>query len=299
MGAVIEFRGVNYTYPLMEQPAIRDMSFTLERGRLYGVIGPNGGGKTTLCALIRGFAPSFYKGELTGQVLVDGKPTVEYAPGELSLRIGYVFQNPFNQISGVKETVFEEVAFGLENFGVPADEIKRRVVDIMEKTTIYHLARKHPFHLSGGQQQRLALASIIVLEPEILVIDEPTSQLDPEGTESVFEIIRTMKQEKKTIVLVEHKVDLIAEYADEVLVLKEGRILRKGPAAQVLGDMSLVNEGVQLPQAARDRIIISAKSSAANFLNAFIFVPSCVSYSHRGLSQRFTLVPMPISVAFR
>jgi energy-coupling factor transport system ATP-binding protein len=175
---------------------------------------------------------------------------VDYAPGELSLAIGYVFQNPFNQISGVKDTVFEEVAFGLENFGVPVDEIEQRVVDIMELTRITSLADKNPFELSGGQQQRLALASIIVLRPEILVIDEPTSQLDPEGTESVFEIIRMMKEEKKTIVLVEHKVDLVAEYADEVLILDKGALIHKGPVAALLRNEDLSKHGIALPQVA-------------------------------------------------
>jgi energy-coupling factor transport system ATP-binding protein len=250
MGTVIEFKNVTYTYPLGDTPTIQDCSFKLEQGGFYGIIGPNGSGKTTLCALIRGFCPSFYKGNLTGQVLINNKPTVDYAPGELSLAMGYVFQNPFNQISGVKETVFEEVAFGLENFGVPVDEIEQRVLDIMELTHITSLAEKNPFELSGGQQQRLALASIIVLEPKILVIDEPTSQLDPEGTESVFEIIRMMKEEKKTIVLVEHKVDLVAEYADEVLVLNKGKLIHKGPVAALLQDERLLKYGVALPQVA-------------------------------------------------
>lgn len=250
MGVVIEFKNVSYAYPLTQQPALRDMSFTLEEGKFYGVIGENGSGKTTLCSLIRGFAPSFYKGDLQGQVLVYGKPTTEYGTGELSLKIGYVFQNPFNQISGVKETLFEEVAFGLENFGVPVDEIEERVLEVMKMTNILSLADKNPFELSGGQMQRVALASVIVLKPDILVIDEPTSQLDPEGTESVFQIIETMKKEKKTVILVEHKIDLIAEYADEVLVLRDGQLIRKGRTADVLSDMSLTEQGVQLPQMA-------------------------------------------------
>lgn len=250
MGAVIQFKNVSYSYPLADTPAIKNLNLEIEEGRFYGVVGENGSGKTTLCALIRGFAPSFYKGELTGEVLVDGKPTVDYGPGELSLRIGYVFQNPFNQISGVKDTLFEEVAFGLENFGVPVDEIEERVTEVMKLTDIWHLAEKNPFELSGGQQQRAALASIIVLKPDILVIDEPTSQLDPEGTEKVFQIIEKLKHEKKTVILVEHKVDLVAEYADEVLVLRNGELIRSGDKRTVLSDMTLLEQGVQLPQMA-------------------------------------------------
>lgn len=198
-------------------------------------------------ALLRGFAPSFYKGEIKGEVLVEGKNINEYG-GELSQKIGFVFQNPFTQISGVKDTVFEEVAYGLENFGVPVEEIERRVIEVMKMTNIESLAEKNPFELSGGQMQRVALASVIVLEPDILIIDEPTSQLDPEGTESVFAIIKAMKDKQKTIILVEHKIDLIAEYADDVLVLKDGELIAVGDKNEILTDITLMEKGVALPQ---------------------------------------------------
>lgn len=249
MGYVIECKNVSYTYPLANEPSIRNVSLNIEEGKFYGIVGENGSGKTTLCAILRGFAPSFYQGEIEGEVLVYGKPIGEYG-GELATKIGYVFQNPFTQISGVKETVFEEVAYGLENFGVPVDEIVQRVEAIMKLTHIDSLAEKNPLELSGGQMQRVALASVIVLEPDILIIDEPTSQLDPQGTESVFEIIKMMKDKKKTIILVEHKIDLIAEYADDVLVLKGGKLIAGGDKAQVLSDVSLMEKGVQLPQVA-------------------------------------------------
>lgn len=249
MGCVMECKNVTYTYPLADEPSIRNVSLNIEEGKFYGIVGENGSGKTTLCAILRGFAPSFYQGDIQGEVLVYGKPIGEYG-GELATKIGYVFQNPFTQISGVKETVFEEVAYGLENFGVPVEEIVERVEAIMKLTHIDSLAEKNPLELSGGQMQRVALASVLVLEPDILIIDEPTSQLDPQGTESVFEIIKMMKDKKKTIILVEHKIDLIAEYADEVLVLRGGKLIAGGDKAQVLSDISLMERGVQLPQMA-------------------------------------------------
>ena len=249
MGYVMECKNVTYTYPLADAPSIRNVSLNIEEGKFYGIVGENGSGKTTLCAILRGFAPSFYQGDIQGEVLVYGKPIGEYG-GELATKIGYVFQNPFTQISGVKETVFEEVAYGLENFGVPVEEIVERVEAIMKLTHIDSLAEKNPLELSGGQMQRVALASVLVLEPDILIIDEPTSQLDPQGTESVFEIIKMMKDKKKTIILVEHKIDLIAEYADEVLVLRGGKLIAGGDKAQVLSDISLMEQGVQLPQMA-------------------------------------------------
>lgn len=244
---IISCRNVTYSYPLADNPALNNISVEVEKGKLYGVIGGNGAGKTTLCAVLRGFAPSFFKGEISGDVIFKGKPVSEYGP-ELSSMIGYVFQNPFNQISGIKDTVFEEVAYGLENFGVPVEEIEKRVIDVMKMADIEELADKSPYALSGGQMQRVALASVIVLEPELLIIDEPTSQLDPEGTESVFRIIEKMKEKGITIILVEHKIDLIAEFADKVIAMEDGKIVSQGEARDVLTDLSLMEHGVALPQ---------------------------------------------------
>lgn len=249
MDFVIQVDHVTYSYPLAKEPALKQLNVGIERGKFYGVIGENGAGKTSFCALLRGFIPEFYKGNMEGKVLVEGKAISEYG-GNIASKIGYVFQNPFTQISGVKDTVFEEVAYGLENMGVPVEEIEKRVVDVMRMTDIEALAEKNPFDLSGGQMQRVALASVIVLEPDILVIDEPTSQLDPEGTESVFAIIKALKERRKTIIFVEHKIDLIAEYADEVLVFKDGEIIASGDKQKILSDMSLAEKDVALPQVA-------------------------------------------------
>ena len=249
MDIIMECKDVNYTYPLTDKPQISDLNIKIERGKVYGVIGENGAGKTTFCDILRGFAPSFYKGERTGEVLFEGKPIEDYG-ADIAAKIGFVFQNPFSQISGVKDTVFEEVCYGLENFGVDEKEIEERAVAVMKLTNIESLAFKNPFEVSGGQMQRVALASVIVLEPDVLVIDEPTSQLDPQGTESVFEIIKAMKEKKKTIILVEHKIDLIAEYADEVIAFKDGKVIANGKAEDVLSDVSLMKQGVNLPQVA-------------------------------------------------
>lgn len=249
MSIIMECKNVSYQYPLTDKPTLHDINVQIEKGKVYGVVGENGAGKTTFCAVLRGFAPDFYQGKLEGEVLLEDKNIKEYG-GNISTRIGYVFQNPFTQISGVKDTVFEEVCYGLENFGVPVDEIVDRAMEVMKTTNIESLAMRNPFEISGGQMQRVALASVIVLEPDILIIDEPTSQLDPEGTESVFEVIKTMKDKHKTIVLVEHKIDLIAEYADEVIAFKDGTIVAKGKTDEVLSDVSLLGKGVNIPQVA-------------------------------------------------
>lgn len=247
----IELKHVTFSYTLAKNKALDDVSFTFEKGRFYGVIGENGGGKTTLCNLLRGLIPNFFKGELSGQVLYDGTDMKDLDVDALSVDIGYVFQNPFTQISGVKKTVFEEVALGLENLGVPPEEIVKRVIDVLKLLEIEHLALNNPTELSGGQRQRVAFASIIVMDPDILVIDEPTSQLDPEGSRRIFDIIETLKKRNKTIVLVEHKINMIAMYCDEVLVMKDGKLVRSGSAQEVLSDVSLPSLGVRLPEAAQ------------------------------------------------
>lgn len=246
---LIELNHVTYTYPLAKEPALKDVTCTLERGKFYGVIGENAGGKTTFCNLLRGLIPHFYQGKLEGEALVEGEDIRTLDENALSTKMGYIFQNPFTQISGVRKTVFEEIALGLENLGVPKEDMIRRVIEIAELLKIEHLLQNDPNRLSGGQRQKVAFASIIAMDMDIFVIDEPTSQLDPSGTEGIFEIIRMLKEQGKTIILVEHKVDLLAEYADEIIVIGEGTIQAKGPAKEVLSDLSLLEKGAMLPQA--------------------------------------------------
>lgn len=246
--SIITIKNLSYQYPISESDALKNVNVTIERGKLYALIGANGGGKTTLCNVIRGFIPHFYKGDLRGEVLIEGKDIREWEMGELSQKIGYVFQNPFTQISGVKDNVFEEIAFGLENLGMEPALIREKVDQVINMLEIGYLRDKNPFELSGGQKQRVALASIIVMEPDVLVIDEPTSQLDPKGTEEVFKIIELMKKKGKTIILVEHKIELIAEYADDVILLSEGEVAMQGSSQEVLTDERALAFGAALPQ---------------------------------------------------
>jgi len=249
--ALIEIDDFSYQYPVSDDFALKNITFSIEQGDFVGVIGPNGSGKTTLCNAIRGFVPSFYKGVSFGQILFEGKDLSKISSGELAVRIGYIFQNPFNQISYIKDTVFEELCFGLENLGVEPSEIIRRVEAIIDELGIGYLKDKNPFEISGGQQQRVALASILVMDPDVLVIDEPTSQLDPVGTEQVFAIIDLVKQKGKTVVLVEHKIDLVAEYADKIIVMDKGRIAFSGPTREILSDERLLDHDTQIPIYAR------------------------------------------------
>lgn len=247
----VQMKNVRYTYPLSERPALEHLDLTLERGKFYGIIGENASGKTTLCNLIRGLCPHFYLGELEGEALIDGQDVRTIDDQKLAVEIGFVFQNPFVQMSGIRETVFEEVGLGLENLGIPREDMMHRIVEVCRALHIDDLMEKNPLELSGGQCQRVAFASIIAMDADVMVIDEPTSQLDPEGTEDVFSIIQLLKGRDKTIILVEHKIDLIAEYCDEVIVMKDGHIALQGDTRSVLCDPRLPEWGAPVPAAAR------------------------------------------------
>jgi energy-coupling factor transport system ATP-binding protein len=241
--AIINLQNVTYKYPLTDSPALQNINVEVAEGEFVAVIGPNGAGKSTLCYTLAGFVPHFFKGELTGTVEVAGYESSQSTLHEWVLNVGLAFQNPFNQISGAKFTVFEELAFGLENIGVPRDEMRARVEAALDLTGIRDLSDRSPYSLSGGQQQRVALASILVMQPKILVLDEPTSQMDPIGTREVFAVIRRMTEQGMTVVLVEHKVEWIAEFADRVIALKEGQILLDGSPSKVLTSSTVAESG--------------------------------------------------------
>jgi len=243
-----KIENVNYKYPLEEKQALKNINIEIKKGEFWAVIGKNGSGKTTFCNMLRRFVPDFYKGELTGTITLEDKELKDYSQKELVQKIGFVFQNPFTQISGVKDTVFEEIAYGLENLGLDKGEIISKVEKILKLLEIEKLRDRNPYDLSGGQKQRVALASIIAMDPDILVIDEPTSQLDPKGTEDIFKIINLMANEGKTIILVEHKLELIAEYAQNILVLDEGEIILSGKAEEVLNNKILLEKEIGMTQ---------------------------------------------------
>jgi len=240
---IVKLRQVTYHYPFTQTPALQEIDLDIEEGEFVAIIGPNGAGKSTLCYTLAGFIPHFYKGELHGTVEVDGEIAQHSNLSDWVMKVGLVFQNPFNQISGAKYTVFEEVAFGLENSGVPRAEIIRRVEEVLEQIGIADLADRSPYSLSGGQQQRVALASILVMQPKVLVLDEPTSQMDPIGTREVFGAIRKMAEQGITVVMAEHKMEWIAQFADRVIALWEGKILLEGTPQQVLTDERLFEKG--------------------------------------------------------
>ena len=241
--AIIELENVIYQYPLTEKPALEEIDMKVEEGEFVALVGPNGAGKSSLCYTLSGFIPHFFRGELSGKVQVAGLQTQESSLSEWVLNVGLAFQNPFNQISGSKFSVFEELAFGLENIGIPRIEMIERVEKAMELTGISDLAKRSPYSLSGGQQQRVALTSILVMQPKVLVLDEPTSQLDPIGTREVFQVIKAMSNEGMTVVMAEHKIEWVAQFVDRIIALNQGKIIARGNPREVLTSPSLMEIG--------------------------------------------------------
>ena len=241
---MIAFRGVRYTYPDGTAPALDGIDLEIAEGEVCALIGPNGAGKSTFCYAASGFIPHHFQGTLEGDVLVAGRRTADQPLGELVKQCGLVFHNPLNQISGARFTVREELAFGLENLGVPRAEMVARIDRVLDLLDILDLAERSPFALSGGQQQRVALASILVMGPRVLLLDEPTAQLDPLGTKEVFAAIRALSRTGITVVLVEHKPELVAEFADRVVVLHAGKVRMDGAPRAVLGAAELHTLGI-------------------------------------------------------
>lgn len=242
---MISLDRVTYSYPGAKAPALRDVSLTVPAGQLCAVIGANGAGKSTLGYAIAGFVPHFYHGRLDGRVVVAGRDTRDTPLSELVLSAGLVFENPFNQISGTKFTVREEIAFGLENLGVPPESMPERVDAVMGLVGIRELADRSPLALSGGQMQRVAIASVLVMRPRVLILDEPTSQLDPIGSRDVFAAVRALATGgETTVVIIEHKLEWVAEFADRAIALADGRLVADGRPADVLPDDSLIQHGI-------------------------------------------------------
>lgn len=245
--SVIVVENLRYRYPRQTHLALDGVSFRVEPGEFVGIVGPNKAGKSTLCQALVGLVPHFYKGAIGGRVEVAGLDVHASTVAEVSRRAGLVFQSPFTQMSGAKFTVYEEVAFGLEHAGIPRDEMVRRIEWALRLLGLWELRDRNPFALSGGQMQRLAIASVLVMQPEVLILDEPTSQLDPAGTSEVFAAVADLCRQGMTVVMAEHKVDRIAAQADKVLVLDRGQVVAWGPPGEVFSLDGLTARGVAVP----------------------------------------------------
>ena len=245
--AYIKVENLKYRYPNTTKLALDGLDFEIEKGSFIGIIGENGAGKSTLCQAFNGLVPGFFKGAYGGKVLIGDTEVAKTTVSKLCQKVGLVFQNPFNQLSGAKETVFEEIAFGLQNFGVPKEEMISRVNEVMELLDIADYRDRNPFDLSGGQMQRVALAGILAMKPEVIVLDEPTSQLDPAGSEEVFAAVDKLAKSGITIIMVEQKLEKLAEYCDRILLLHQGKQIAFDSPEQIFSREDLQNYGVNPP----------------------------------------------------
>jgi len=243
--------GVSYRYPGYARQVLLDIDLTLGDGEIVGLVGPNEAGKSTLCLVLSGLAPASVGGVLAGTVTIDGETTAGLKSYELARLIGLVFQNPNTQRSGVTATVFEEVALGPVNLGLPVAETVERTRWAMAALRIEDLAERDPARLSGGQAQLVAIASILAMRPRHLVLDEPTAQLDPEGTRLVAEALRDLASTGTALLIAEHKTDVLARICQRVVAIDAGRIVLDAPAAEGFADSRLPAIGVEAPAVVR------------------------------------------------
>jgi len=248
--ALIEAKNLSYTYPGATKQSIQDVSITIEKGDFVILTGPSGCGKTTLCRCFNGLIPHFYSGKLEGTLTVANLKVVDCTIHELAKHVGFVFQNPENQLFAL--SVEKDVAFGLENFGMSRDEMRKRVDWALQIAGIESLRERAPHELSGGQQQRVAIASVLAMQPEVIVLDEPTSFLDPVGAVKIFEVINELNKKLGiTVVLVEHRLDLASKYANHVIVMDEGKVVLDGEPRKVFNSEEARLIGVGIPKATR------------------------------------------------
>ena len=245
--SVITVENLRYRYPHAKELALDGLDFSVEKGEFIGIIGENGAGKSTLSQALMGLVPQFYKGAYGGTVMVDGIEAGRTPVAQLCGHVGLVFQNPFNQLSGAKDNVYEEVAFGMQNLGVPAEEMKGRVEEALKLLDIWQYRDRNPFDLSGGQMQRVAIASVLVMRPDVMILDEPTSQLDPEGSDEVFKAVETLTGSGITILMIEQKIEKLAAYCDRILLLHRGKQIAFDTPQKVFSMPDLNNYGIQAP----------------------------------------------------
>lgn len=244
---------VTYRYAGAPRPSLHDLSLQLADGEVVGLVGASEAGKTTLCLVASGLAPRTVGGTLTGRVLLDGEETASRPMHELAGRVGIAFASPATQLSGVAATVYEEVAFGPMNLGVPRPELIARTEEALNALQIQALADRDPARLSGGQQQLVAIAGLLALRPSHLVLDEPTAQLDPAGTAMVAAALNRLAANGASILVAEHKTDLLTHICSRVVALAAGRVALDGAVGTVLADPRLSDLGVAPPAAVRLR----------------------------------------------
>ncbi len=240
--------GLTWKYASSDRWILEDLSFEVEQGEFLAITGPTGAGKTTLCLSLTGIIPHGYNGTWEGIVTIGNLDTRKHGAASLAQRVGIVFQDPESQF--LTMSVRDEIAFGPENLALPRDEITKRIENASKIVRIDDCLDRAPYELSGGQKQRVAIAAALAMQPEVLILDEPTGQLDPIGKMEVFAVLEELRKSKAiTIILVEHLTEEIVKHADRIMLLYNGKIERLEKTAKFFDDVDFVaKKGVPIPQ---------------------------------------------------
>lgn len=248
---------LSFTYPDGTQ-ALKNINIEIEKGEKVAIIGPNGAGKSTLFSHFNGLTEP-----TSGCVKIEGK-AISFEKDELlkvRQKVGIVFQDPNDQLFA--PTVKEDIAFGPMNLGLSYDEVEKRVEDALKMVGMENYEDKTPHHLSGGQQKRIAIAGIIAMKPELMILDEPTAGLDPDGVEKVLNIMNQLNEEGMTLIISSHDIDMISKYADKIFVLYNGEIIESGNKNKIFSDMDLLKKA-HLRTPITTEILYNLKESGLN-----------------------------------
>jgi energy-coupling factor transporter ATP-binding protein EcfA2 len=267
----LDLQVASYRYPGFARPVLRDISLIIPDGQTVGLVGPNEAGKSTLCLVASGLAPASVGGDLKGTLTIDGDLMAGRMTYELAERVVVGFQNPNTQRSGIAATVFEEVALGPMNLGLPIAETMERTRTALGLLRLEPIAERHPARLSGGQAQLVGIASLLAMRPGHVILDEPTAQLDPAGTRLVAQALRQLALTGTSLLIAEHKTDLLDGLCERTLVLNDGRVVLDGPTAEVLADPTLTELGVEPPARIRlERALTAAGVNAGGALERIL-----------------------------
>ena len=238
---IVTFKNFSWKYSGYRGWTLHNINLSINKGEFIGIIGKIGSGRTTFCSSMLGLIPHFYPGIMEGEIIVDGINVKEASISELSTHVGLAFQSPANQLTGAGTTNEEELAFGLQNLGVPSEEMHKRVKEMLELIGLENFSKRSPFELSGGQQQKIAIASVLIMNPTVLVLDEPTSQLDPLGTEQVFDMVKKLSKKGITIIMSTNNINYLSRFADRI-VLFDNKIVNVDTPNKILTDVNLLSK---------------------------------------------------------